>query len=432
MAQHTIKGVFSPSKDFNVVLLYKVTPTVSKYLSSAEINKDGHFAFELDTTATKGVYRLVYAIPQEDYNFDVIFNGKEDIELVFNSETGVKFVQSTENKLLVSYTNSMSMITQSIQNYYSSPQRDTTALKAIFKTQRETHSNYAQAAGESIALEFIKANKPYIPETPEPVNSYSDHLKKHYFDQVDFNNKILQSSSFLQEKMSSYVFGMSMDGLDDATNYKTNIDVVCLKMKDVSVEIKRILLLDLWQQLVDLNLESVANYLAEKYLMAIAIALDDQSLLHALTVYQNTSTGNISPDFYLQTTDNKTVDSQKLSTLNLAENYILLFWSSGCSHCLDEVPQLRTFINTLKKEDVKVIAIALENDLSTWENLIKDYPEFIHVYGKGKWDNTIANNYGVNYTPHYFVLDKNKVIKAKPQDLDALKALFEAKQVPKP
>ena len=101
LAQHTIKGVFSPAKDFNFALLYKVTPTLSDYVSNAEIQEDGSFEFKLDSTNTKGMYRLVYAVPQEDYNFDIIYNGKEDIELIFNSETGVEFIKSSENKLLI-------------------------------------------------------------------------------------------------------------------------------------------------------------------------------------------------------------------------------------------------------------------------------------------------------------------------------------------
>ena len=43
LAQHTIKGVFTPAKDYKVVLLYKVTPTVSEYITNAEIQKDGSF-----------------------------------------------------------------------------------------------------------------------------------------------------------------------------------------------------------------------------------------------------------------------------------------------------------------------------------------------------------------------------------------------------
>ena len=421
LAQHSIKGVFSPPENYNVALLYKVTPTLSKYISSSQIKKDGSFEFKLDSTVTKGVYRLVYAIPQEDYNFDIIYNAKEDIELTFNSETGVKFVKSLENKLLTSYTNSMSLVTQSIGNYFGSQSKDTTALKAIFKTQRETQLNFEKAAKQTIALQFIKANKPYIPNKVEHVKTYSNNLKKHYFDYVDFNNQTLQSSSFLQEKILNYIFGMSNHVEDEITNYKKNIDVVCLKLKDISPKIKRVMLLDLWQQMVDLNLEPVANYISENYLMDIAVSLNDQTLLNTLLIYLDTSLGNKAPDFSFDIKKDKTAITKKLSELNVAENYVILFWSSGCSHCLDEVPQLKSFIGTLKKGFVKVVAIGLEDEPSNWQNIIKDYPEFIHVYGKDKWNNTIAKDYGINSTPSYFVLNKNKEIIAKPQDFEALK-----------
>lgn len=47
-AQHTIKGTFFPAKDYNVALLYKVTPTISVYITNTEINKDGTFEIQLD------------------------------------------------------------------------------------------------------------------------------------------------------------------------------------------------------------------------------------------------------------------------------------------------------------------------------------------------------------------------------------------------
>lgn len=425
-AQHTIKGNFYPAKDYNLALLYKVTPTVSSYIANSEIKKDGSFQFNLDSTNKKGIYRLIYAIPQEDYNFDIIYNGKEDIELSFNSETGVKFKTSIENKLLASYTNSMSMVTQSLANYYSQKIKDTMALKAIFKTQRETQLNFEKAAKETIALQFIKANKSYTPKKPEDVKLYTENLKNHYFDNIDFNNQTLQSSSFLEEKILSYVFGMTTDSHDDIKNYKKNIDVICSKIKGVPQKVKRILLLDLWQQMVDLEIEPVANYIAETFLMDIAVSLNDQELLNALIVYSETSIGSKAPDFSFEVKKDNITSTKKLSELNISENYIILFWSSTCSHCLDEVPQLNTFLNSFEKGFVKVIAIALEDEPKGWQNIKKNYPKFIHVYGKGKWDNEIGDAYGVIATPTYFILNKDKEIIAKPVNFEALKPFFKA------
>ena len=428
IAQHSIKGVFSPAKEYNIALLYKVTPTVSDYISNAEIKEDGSFEFQLDSLATKGIYRLVYAVPQEDYNFDIIYNGKEDIELTFNSETGVSFKKSDVNKLLASYTNSMSMVTQSIGNYFSQESKDTTALKAIFKTQHDTQISFEKAAQDSLVLEFIKANKPYIPKKVQDVKTYINNLKKHYFDYVDFNNKILQSSNFLKEKMLNYVFGMSSDSKDDVANYKENIDVTYTAMKDTPNQVKRILLFDLWQQMSDLGFESVANYISENYLMDIAVSLNDQNLLHALILYKNISKGNEAPDFNFQIKEKDQLVTKKLSQLKGAKNYIIVFWSSGCSHCLDEIPQLHTFIASKEKGLIKGIAIGLEDEPYKWKDLTYSYPSFIHVYGEGKWDNEIGDAYGVTSTPTYFILDKDKKIVSKPEDFKVLKAFFSEKE----
>ncbi|MFI1744872.1 TlpA family protein disulfide reductase [Thalassobellus sediminis] len=424
-AQHTIKGTFSPAKDYNVALLYKATPTISEYVTNAEIKEDGSFEFQLDSTATKGIYKLVYAVPQEDYNFDIIYNAKEDIELTFNSETGVKFTSSSENKLLASYTNSMSMVTQSIGNYFRQQSTDTTALKTIFKTQKETQLNFEKAAQGTIALQFIKANKPYVPEVFEDVKTYINNLEKHYFDYVDFNNKTLQSSSFLEERMLNYVFGMTSETLDEASNYKKNIDVFCDAMKTVPNEVKRILLLDLWQQMADLGNEPIANYISETYLIDVALALNDQQLVNDLLLFKRVSLGKKAPDFSLEIEkDNKKI-TKKLSDLDTAENYIVVFWSSTCSHCLEEVPHLDTFVKAQEKGKIQVVAIGLEKEPYKWKDLTYDYPEFIHVYGEGKWDNAIGNDYGVTATPTYFILDKDKHIIAKPEHFEDVKNFFE-------
>lgn len=425
LAQNTIKGKFSPAKDYNFALLYKVKPTLSDYVSNAEIQEDGSFEFKLDSTNTKGMYRLVYGVPQEDYNFDIIYNGKEDIELTFNSETGVEFKKSTENKLIASYTNSMSMVTQSIGNYFSQESKDTTALKAIFKTQKETQENFENATKDTIALEFIKANKPYIPQQVQDVKTYINNLKTHYFDHVDFNNKTLQSSNFLEERMLNYVFGMSSDSKDELENYKENIDVVYSYMKDAPNEVQRILLFDLWQQMSDLGFESIANYIAENYLMDVAVSLNDQELLHALILYKNISKGNVAPDFDIEIKEKDKFITKRLSELQGAENYIIVFWSSTCSHCLDEVPQLQTYVKSLEKDKVKVIAIGLEDEPYRWKDLTYTYSEFIHVYGEGKWDNKIGDDYGVSSTPTYFILDKDKKIISKPIDFKELKAYYQ-------
>ncbi|WMI66533.1 TlpA disulfide reductase family protein [Aestuariibaculum sp. YM273] len=428
MAQHSIKGVFTPPEDYRVAVLYKVTPTISEYITHAEVDKKGNFEIPLDSTVTKGMYRIVYAIPEEDYNFDIIYNKKEDISLTFNSETGLKILSSSENKLMSSYTNSMSMITHSINNYYRDKSEDTLALVSIFKTQREAQKGFEDLAKNTIALAFIKANKPYIPKHYEDVETYSKNVKTHYFDHVNFTNKTLQSSNFLNERMVNYVFGVVTDSINREANYKENINVFCEAMKEAPIQIKRTLLVDLWEQMRDLNYEKTANYISDTYLINIAKKLNDTALVDGLTLYRNISIGKVAPDFAFDVEKDGVKRSKKLSELTGVKNYILVFWNSTCAHCLDEIPQLEAFIKDKKKEDITVIAIGLEDSPEYWNRVVKRLPDFIHVYGAGYWDNDIGNSYGVTATPSYFVLDKDKHIVAKPDDIDVLKLYFESQK----
>lgn len=419
VSQHTIKGTFTPGEEYQFAILYKVTPEASMFVANTMIDDAGKFEFHLDSTVTEGMYKLVYALPQSEFNFDVIYNAKEDVELNFNAETGVEFKTSVENKLVNSYTSSMGLISQSIGNFYRQQSTDSLALKAIFKTQEETQTEYEKAAEGTIALNFIKANRPYIPSEFEDLTTYIQNLKLHFFDNVDFNNKVLQSSNFLIERVLNYVFGMGDKEGDEKASLKQNVDEVCNAMEDANSEIKSILLEVLWQQMVDGNQEEVANHITENYLMSIAESLNDQELIDGLNLFKDLSIGNKAPEFDVQVKEGAEVTDISLYDYKVARQYVVVFWSSGCSHCLDEIPQLYEFVKG--NEDVKVIAIGLEDEPSQWQREIAKYPEFDHILGLGKWQNEIGRSYNVTSTPTYFVLNGDKKILAKPYDFPAYK-----------
>ena len=421
LAQHTIKGTFSPATDYEMVLLYKVLPTHSNYVTDAKIDASGKFEIQMDSTQTEGIYRLVYAVPQDQYNFDIIYNAKENIEFTFSSDQGIKYVASVENNLLTSYTSSMSMVSQSVGNFYRQQSTDSTALKEIFKTLETTQVEFEKIAEGTIANTFIKANRPYIPEDFEDVNTYITNLKGHFFKNVDFNDEILQSSNFLVERSLNFVFGMSTSASPNPEELKGNIDIVANAMSETNLETKRMLLGILWQQLSDANYEEVANYVTDTYLLDIAQKLEDDALVTLLTQYRNVSLGKTAPDFDIEMLEDKKIINKKLSEYDVADQYVLVFWSSVCSHCLDELPQLHAFIEPFEDGKLQVIAFGLEDDEYRWKSETYNFPKFTHVIGLGKWENKVGNDYNVSSTPTYFVLDKDKKIIAKPANFNELK-----------
>jgi hypothetical protein len=79
-------------------------------------------------------------------------------------------------------------------------------------------------------------------------------------------------------------------------------------------------------------------------------------------------------------------------------------------------------------ENVKVIAIALEDDKFGFDHHTQDLSNWINVLGLMKWKNQIARDYDIHSTPSYFVLDKDKKIIAKPEELEDVQELFKPEE----
>ena len=420
MAQHYIEGTFSPAEDFTYAFLYKSNPTGAIYVDRSKVDDNGQFKIELDSTDVSGIYKIVYGVPQEANNFDLIYNGKEDVVLDFSLSEGLEFKESNENKLWASYTNSIEMINRAISNYYSKGTEDKEAFKDIFKTLEETQDAFELASKGTLASIFIQANRPYIPKTYEDISTYSDNLKQNYLKSVDFRNPLLQSSEFLTDRVMAYVFGMSADPTPEF--YRGQIDNLNEYIGDNNSEIKMALLKAVWFNMVQLEESNIANYLTETYLLQLAQQFNDELLVERLTTYKNTSVGAKAINFPIMMEKDGKTKQTSLDELNIAQNYVLVFWNVGCSHCLEQLPELRKTMDRIDTKKVTVIAFATQGESEAWREEIKKYPHFIHVIDSGTPKRYVGNEYGVEMTPTYFVLDNNKKIIAKPDSLEELTA----------
>ncbi|WP_179318541.1 TlpA family protein disulfide reductase [Winogradskyella helgolandensis] len=412
----SVSGTFSPAEDFTYAFLYQATPESANYINRGQLDSIGNFEIQLDSTVTPGIYKIVYAIPPEENNFDFIYDGKETVAFNFSNDKGVEFTQSEENKLWTSYLKSIEMVNQTISNYYSKDNNDEKGFTAIFKTLRDTQMAYEELAKDKLVFNFIKANRPYIPTQYEGISTYSQNLKQHYLSQVDFGDYLLQSSSYLIDRVTAYVFNMVADP-SEAT-YKQHIDDVAAAINNDDLSIKTSLLEMLWQRFVALENNNLANYITDRYLLELAKSTNNKVLEDMVISFKNTSIGSKAPDFEI-TIGNKTTS---LHQLNNAENYLLIFWSSGCSHCLSELPKVKDMV--VSKPNLKVVAYGLEDNARKWEKEKENYPDFIHQIGLEKWDNPIVQTYGISATPMYFILDASKTIIAKPYGFEELEVLL--------
>lgn len=425
LAQHTVKGKFPNTDDFKFAFLYQVTSQTSKFVNNAEIEEDGTFTFTLDKNQTTGTYRIVYNQPQDQYNFDFLYNN-EDIEFTYDFDNGLTFIKSEENKLWNSYNKSIQLVGNSLNNFYMKGENNEEDFKKIIQILENTQTEFEKAAEGKMALNFITASKPYTPSKYVDAQTFSELAKADYFKHINFSNPVLQNSNFLLEATLNYIFNFVNQNKIN-TSYITNIDTAVNAIGN-NPEVKKVILEVLYYQFSYENIESVANHIATTYLLDIAKADNDTELYNDLIYFKNASIGNKGYDFDIVIHDQEgKATVKKMHNLDESENYLIVFWSTTCSHCLEEIPQLHKYVKTINPEQLKVIAVALDEDRYRWKDMIKKYPEFYHVFGEGKWDNPIGDNYNIKSTPSYFVLDKDKVIIKKPYDFEAFKDYFSEK-----
>ena len=117
----------------------------------------------------------------------------------------------------------------------------------------------------------------------------------------------------------------------------------------------------------------------------------------------------------------------KLSEVK-ADYTVLVFWDVDCGHCQKEVPKLVDAYNDLIKEkkSIKVYSVYMQHEGEKYLKYIDEHKlPWINVYDGAHYNNAVEK-YDVYSTPVIYVLDKNKVIKAKRIDADQLKPIIKA------
>lgn len=116
----------------------------------------------------------------------------------------------------------------------------------------------------------------------------------------------------------------------------------------------------------------------------------------------------------------------KLSEVK-AQYTLLIFWDVDCSHCQKEIPKLIDAYNELIKEhkDIKVFSVYMQHEGEKYLKYIAEHHlPWINVYDGAHYNNCVEK-YDVYSTPVFYLLDQNKVIKAKRFNAEQLKPILE-------
>lgn len=429
--QTYVKGTINTPNDIgNWAILYQLTGVKQLYVKNDTIT-NGVFKIDFPANASKGMYRIFYDMKNQAF-VDFIYNN-ENVDLHFDAanpfET-LNFAISEENITHYKYINEATAVKRkldSLQVLYFKI-KDEKQQENIGRLYSETRNSYNQIqlkheknSAHTLANHFIKVNrKYYAPDIMLTPQEYLNSEKQHYFDFIDFNDSALINSTFLSEKVMDYIFYLNVSEDIDIQKvlYKRAINEVMQKIGD-NIYIKSELLTLILVTFAQAENITLVDYLIDEFYNKLPPEYKNSETLNKIQSSVRLVVGKKAPEI----TWVETGQTKKLSEFNIADRYILVFWSSSCSHCLKEIPKLYAY--TKNNSGIHVVAIALEDDETGFNNFTINLSGWTHILGLKKWKNPIALEYEITSTPTYFVLDAAKKIISKPEYFEDVKSFFE-------
>ncbi len=121
------------------------------------------------------------------------------------------------------------------------------------------------------------------------------------------------------------------------------------------------------------------------------------------------------------------VNTQSKSLADVkGNNKVIVFWSSTCSHCENELPQLLAKYKDMKTKNIEVVAFSLDTDKEAYSKKIAAFPWINDSELKG-WNSSFTEKYNIHATPTYFILDANNKIINKPDHVGDVLEYFKLK-----
>jgi thiol-disulfide isomerase/thioredoxin len=427
--------------------------------------KEGKIVFKGKKKLEKGIYSLVSQ--QKSILFD-FFIDDDTQKLELKSTAGIDIakdlvaVNSSKENDFFTY---IKFIGEQNKDFLSEKQ------KMVLKTKKDSIAlNEKQIEFEkkiaSYEEKFIDENKgslianvinlkmeKVLKDIPKASNGRPDSLavyqyyKKHYWDDVDFKDNSTMKNPFFFNKLKKYFDQVVVTHPDSVS---VEIDRMMNKTTQGTLLNKLLLahFIHTYETSNIMGFDKVFVYVSDHYFKtgkATGIYDDDEVVTKiikradkirlllvgspALDLYmikaedfdkmkamgfENAKNSDEMTKVFYKNVDEVNKLFVKLSDIK-AEYIILLFWDVDCGHCQKEIPKILNVYNDLikDKKDVKVFSVYMQHEGEKYLKYIAEHKlPWINVYDGAHYNNAVEK-YDVYSTPVTYILDKNKIIKAK-------------------
>lgn len=424
-----VRGQFIGNTKYAKVMMKKFE--VGNFPVGGAAIKEDKFSLTLPPDIPAGVYRFVYSVGEGEKYVDIIINGKEK-EIAFALEAKDEmalpiFLASEENIKWYAYLSDtrnqlerINLLNQFINAY---PSGNAAVVKSAqqeweMERKRYTHNleTFKNAMQGTWAYEMV-ANRPYFFTDPKDDPRIQDFEKReHFWDGFDANSPKLLNTPLYTEHILNYLRywmnpNMNFTPEQRIEGFKRAVDVVIRKFSG-NEQTHAFAYKYLSLGFKEIGEEEVLQYLDQNYKELAGQCFDEfekTEFERRMAGYAAMKVGNKAPDFELRNESGK----EKIKSLYKvkADKILVVFWSSTCPHCMEEMPKVNKWAGNQK--DILVIAVSLDIDSAGYQKTIEKFPKLIHSCDFKGWNTGAATKYFVVATPSFFLLDDKKIIVGK-------------------
>jgi peroxiredoxin len=435
---YTIKITAKGLKEGSTCLLANYFGGSQYIQDSAKVDAKGEAIFKGAVKWPQGIY--LFVPPNKKY-FDFVMDEGQNFSLETDTLDYVKYMKvkgSDENKYFYDYQLFMASKQKEIEplreqlkkikNSKDSTKTIQDKINQVDKDVKEYKLNIRKTKPKSFLSQIFKAmEEPQIPEAPMLPNGKKDTLfayhyyKTHFFDLLDFSDDRLLRTPIFHAKMNQYMESLTPqtpDSINIATDYvvgkgRANPEVFKYLVNWLTYK---------YESSKIMGMDAVFVHMVEQYYVTKQVTWVDSTQAYKVINRGYTLLplllGKQAPPINMPDSTGKYVSLYDVK----AKYTIVIFWDHDCGHCKKEVPKLAELYKKVKSKGVEVYAIETEDKPNDWKKFIRENDlKWINVHEPDEYNRAVTKKiYDIYSTPVIYLLDENKVIRAKRIDVEQL------------
>ena len=307
------------------------------------------------------------------------------------------------------------------------------SLELLFTQVKARWADIDENHHESLLAAVLRINRDIeIPDFPRDADGnvldsafQYKYYKKHFFDNVDFQDARMLRTQFFQPKIDRYFEKMILQAPDTIIKESKML----LDKAEGCDEVFRFLLQTIFNKYNNsdiMGMDKVLVFFGDNYYLNGRATWADSTWLEKLRErveeLRYNQVGNQAVELKLYTYDDQPVT---ISGIN-AEYTVLFFFEPSCGHCKKATPKMKALADKFWERGVEVMGIYTQTDKEEWG-------KFIESQGLENWINAwdpynqsgFRLFYDIRSTPSIYLLDKGKKIIAKRIDVETLEKVLE-------